>query len=221
MVQQKRVQPFATIVVGAACVAIVSYGAWISHQRAPSEAGSAKVETNQSPLTLQQISSLDQKTFEHSLLQLRQAIENLSPKVVADQETLTAIAGKLRQTNESTPDYWPTVLRFIHFASSRMAQNAPPPEQQPRVLSEILSVGLTRGIREKGKTILLDDGYLGNGEFTNCRIIFTPNPVRLTNALFRNCVFEIPTSDPPNAYIRKVSRILLSSNLWSVSIPAL
>jgi len=78
-----------------------------------------------------------------------------------------------------------------------------------------------RGIREVDKTILLDDGYLENGEFTNCRIIFTQNPVRLTRAHFRNCAFEIPTTDPPNAYIKKVSHILLSSNLSSVSIPTL
>ncbi|MGO8736633.1 MAG: hypothetical protein ACLQVM_28015 [Terriglobia bacterium] len=221
MVQQKAVQPFATIVVGSVCIAIVSYAAWISHQRPSSEAGSAKVEANLPPLTLQQISSLDQKTFERSLPQLRQAIEGPIPSAVTNQETLAAIAGKLRQTNESAPDYWPTVVRFIQFASSVIAQNVPPPGQQPRVLSEILSVGLMKGIREKGKTILLDDGYLGNGEFADCRIIFTPNPVRLTNALFRNCVFEIPTTDPPSSYIRKVCRILLSSDLRSVSIPTL
>ncbi len=78
-----------------------------------------------------------------------------------------------------------------------------------------------RGIREKGITMLLDDGYLGNGEFTNCRIIFTPNPVRLTNATFRNCVFEFPTTDPPSPFIKKVSQVLLSSNLDSVSIATL
>jgi hypothetical protein len=221
MIQQKRVQPFATIVVGATCIAIVSYGAWISHQGAPPEGGSAKIETNLPLLTLQQISSLDQRTFENSMSQLRQAIENPSLKAGISQGTLAAITAKLRQTSETTPAYWPTALRFIQFASSWTAQNAPPPGQQTRVLSEILSVGLMRGILEKGKTILLDDGYLGNGEFTDCRIIFTPNPVRLTHALFRNCVFEIPTADPPNAYIRKVCRILVSSNLKSVSIPAL
>jgi len=221
MVHLRRVHPFTTVIIGAACIAIVCYAVWISHRTVNPGAGSAKVEANLPLLTLHQISSLDQKTFENSLRQLRDSIENPSPQAVADQETLTAIAGKLRQANESTPDYWPTVLRFIEFASSHMAQNAPPLGQQPRALSEILSVGLMRGIREKDKTILLDDGDLGNGEFTNCRIIFTQNPVRLTNALFKNCVFAIPTTDPPNAYIKRVVRILLSSNLRSVSIPTL
>jgi hypothetical protein len=102
-----------------------------------------------------------------------------------------------------------------------MAPNAPSPGQQPRALSDILFVGLMRGIREKGKTILLDGGYLGNGEFTNCRIIFTQNPVRMTNAVFRNCAFEIPITDPPSPYIKKVSQILLASNLGSVLIAGL
>jgi hypothetical protein len=78
-----------------------------------------------------------------------------------------------------------------------------------------------RGIREKGITMLFDEGDLGNGEFTNCRIIFTPNPIRLRNAIFRNCVFELPAANPPSPFTKKVSQILLSSNLGSVSIPTL
>jgi len=212
---------FATIFLSAACLSMVGYWAVACKRSENPVETRAKVKANLPPLTLKQISSLEQKTFEQSLPQLRQAMEQASHQAVADQQTLTAIAGKLRQTSESTPQYWPTVLHFIPFASSTMAPKAPPPGQQPRVLSDILSVGLMRGIREEGKTILLDDGYLGNGEFTNCRIIFTQNPVRLTNAVFRVCVFEIPTTDPPSPYIKKVSQILLSSNLSSVSIATL
>jgi hypothetical protein len=211
----------ATIVVIVAGLAMASYLAWTVHRTVNSGETPAKVEANLPPLTLEQISALDPKTFEHSLPRLRQVMDQPSPQAVADQETLTAIAGKLRQSGESTPGYWPTVLRFIQFASYRMAPNAPPPGQPSRALSDIVYVGLMRGIREEGKTILLDDGYLGNGEFTNCRIIFTQNPVRLTHAIFRNCVFEIPTTDPPSPYIKKVSQILLSSNLGSVSIATL
>jgi hypothetical protein len=218
---EKILPTFATVMICAAGIAMVFHAARIGNAAGNPGAAATEVEANRQPLTLKQISSLDQKTFEHSLAQLRQVMEQPSPKPVADQQTLIAIAGKLRRTGESTPDYWPTVIRFIQFASSRMAPSAPPPGQPPRILSEILSVGLMRGIRVKGITILLDDGYLGNGEFTNCRIIFTQNPIRLTNAHFRNCVFEIPTTDPPSPYIKKVSQILLSSNLSVISIPTL
>lgn len=77
-----------------------------------------------------------------------------------------------------------------------------------------------RGIRENGQTILLDEGDLENGEFTNCRIIFTQNPIRMRHALFRNCAFEIPTG-APSPYLKSVGRILLSSDLRLVAISTL
>jgi hypothetical protein len=218
---ERILHAFATIMICAAGVATLFHAVRIGSAKGSPVAQAPNVDANLQPLTLQQISHLDQNGFEQSLPQLRQAMEHPDPKVVADPETLAAIAGKLRRAGESTPDYWPTVLRFIPFASSRTAKNAPPPGQQPRVLSDILSVGLMRGVREVDKTILLDEGYLGNGEFTNCRIIFTQNPVRLANAHFRNCAFEIPTTDPPTAFIKKVSQLLLSANISSVSIPSL
>ena len=134
---------------------------------------------------------------------------------------LEAITGKLRQTDEATPGYWPTVLRFIPVASSMTAPKAPPRGQRPRALSDILAVGLMRGVREEGTTILFDSGDLGKGEFTSCRIIFTENPVRLTHVVFRNCVFELPTADLPSPYLRKVSQMLLASKFSSVSTPTL
>jgi len=164
---------------------------------------------------------LDQKAFEHSLPQLRQLIEEPSQIPDPDEATLTAIAVKLRQTNESTPDYWSTVPRFLQFATSRIAQKAPPPGQPPRALSDILSVGIMRGVREEGKTILFDEGYLENGRFTNCRIIFTQNPTQLRHLLFRNCAFEIPVSDTPSPYIKRVAELLLSSDLHVVSLETL
>lgn len=221
MVHPNKFRAIAAVILIAACLVIVGHRLSIDLRRAETGANRAQVEASRPKLTLEQISSLDPKAFERSLPQLQQALAQPGPRTVASRETLTAIAKKLRQTGESTPGYWPATLRFIQFASSQTAPNAPPPGQPPRILSEILSRGLMRGIREKGITIKFDDGYLGNGEFTHCRIIFTPNPVQLTNATFRNCVFEIPISDHPSPYLRKVVQILLGSNLDSVSIPSL
>ncbi len=211
----------ATIIFIVACLAMVGYWAWTGHRKVNPVETPAKVEANLPPLTLEQIASLDQQTFEHSLPQLRQAIRPPGPPSGADQETLAAIAGKLRQTGESTPDYWPTVLRFIEFESSRMAPNAPPPGQPPRVLSNILSRGLMRGIRVKGITMLFDGGNLGNGELTNCRVIFTQDPLRLRNTFFKNCVFEFPVTDTPSPFLKKFCQLVLSSNLGLVSIESL
>jgi len=212
---------FAAVMVSAACMAIVSHGACMGKRGVNPGERQTKVDANRQPFTLEQLSHLDQKTFEQSLWALRQAMEQPSSIPVADHETLPSIAGKLRQTSESTPEYWPAVLRFLQFASSRMAKKAPSPGQPPKVLSDILYVGIMRGIREEGKTILFDGGTFGNSEFTNCRIIFTANPVQMQNVRFTNCVFEFPPTDPPSPYIRKVSHTLLSSDLHSILIASL
>jgi hypothetical protein len=208
------------MIAAAACMAIMGVCACTGNGTVNSAEGSAKVDANRQPLTWEQISHLDQKAFEHSLRQLRQVIDQSSPQAVVDQETLTAITGKLRQTDESAADYWPTVLRFLQFTSFRMAPKVPQGEQ-PKALSEILSVGIMRGIQEFDKTILFDEGSLGNGRFTNCRIIFTQHAVQMQNVKFDVCAFEFPTTDTPSPYLKKVSRILLSSDLGSVAIPTL
>jgi len=219
MIERSGVHTF--VMICALSLVMVSYSSCRGNRSAKSGETTAQLAANLPPLTLQQMSSLDQKTFEHSLPQLREAMERTSPQPGADRETVTAIAAKLRQTGESAPDYWPTALRFITFASSQMAPDAPPPGQKPRGLSDVLSVGLMRGIREKNITMLFDEGDLGNGEFTNCRIIFTLNPVRLTHVQFSHCAFELPTADPPSPYIKALCRILLSSNLESIAIASL
>jgi hypothetical protein len=199
---------------------MLSVCACTGHQTVSSAEGTEKVGTNRPPLTLDQISHLDQKAFEHSLTQLRRVIEQSGPEAVVDRETLTAVTGRLRQTDESTTDYWPTVLKFLQFASLMMAPKVPQ-GQPPEALSDILSVGIMRGIREFDKTILFDDGLLGNGSFTNCRIIFTQHAIQMQNVKFDVCAFEFPATDAPSPYLKKVSRILLSSDLGSVSIPSL
>jgi hypothetical protein len=181
----------------------------------------ARDDASRQPLTLRQISRLDQKAFEQALPQLQKAMEQSNPMSGTDQETVEAIAAKLRKTDESIPNYWPIVLKYLNWAYTNLGNGAEPPGVVSRALSDIVSVGLMRGIREVNKSILFDDGSLGNGEFTHCRIIFTQNPVRLSNCHFRNCVFELPANDPPNDFIKKVCRILLASNLREVSIPRL
>jgi len=114
----RRSRPRAAMIAAAACLAIMSFCACSGNRAADSTPGPAKVDANRPPLTLEQISHLDQKAFEHSLRQLRQVIDQTSPQAVVDQETLTALTGKLRQTDESAVDYWPTVLAFFNSPAS-------------------------------------------------------------------------------------------------------
>jgi hypothetical protein len=218
---EKRERLITTLLFAVACMAIICYAVFSGKRAANPVEESAEADSQPHALTLEQISHLDQKAFEHSLPQLRQIIEQPTPLPAPNEATLTAIAQKLRQTDESTPDYWLTVLRFIPFASSRIAPHAPPPGQRSRALSDILSVGIMRGIREEGKTILFDDGDLGNGVFINCQIIFTQHAVQMQNVVFRNCAFEVPATDSPSPYLRKVCKVLLESNLSVISIATL
>jgi hypothetical protein len=213
-------RPLAVIIAVAVCLALMGTCACAGNREGDSDQSRGNIDASRQPLTLEQISHLDQKSFGRSLTQLRQITESI-PAPEADHNTLTAIQGKLRQTDESTPGYWPTLLRFLQFASSNMALKAPPPGEQAEVLSDILMVGLMRGLRESGKTLLFDEGSFGNGEFTNCRIIFTQNAVQMQNVVFKACAFEFPATDRPNEYLKKVGRKLLSSDLTSVSIPSL
>lgn len=204
----------------AGCIAAMTVCACTANWTVYSADGPAKDHTNRSALTLDQIGRLDQMAFERSLPQLRQAIDESRSQSLVGRNTLTAITGNLRQTDESAADYWPTVLGFIQFASFRMAPKVPQGEQ-PKALSEILSVGIMRGIREFDKTILFDAGSLGNGSFTNCRIIFTQHAVKMQNVKFDVCAFEFPATDTPSPYLKKVTRKLLASDLDSVTIPSL
>jgi hypothetical protein len=174
----------------------------------------------QQSLTLDEISRLDPKAFGLALPQLREAMRAAGSASVSPA-TIATIGAELRQTGESTPDYWPTAVGFLQFASSHLAPSVLPAGQAPRRLSDILAVGIMRGIRETGKTILFDGGDLGNGEFIRCRIVFTARPVHMLNVQFKDCAFDFSPDAAPNPYLQEVIRALLASNLQSVSIASL
>jgi len=220
MASVREGRPLGLIVLVAVCLAIVSTRA-CKHNRAVNPIKTPpKADAPRSQLTLEQIRHLDHTTFEASLPELREAIER-PDQATAERETLLAIAAKLQQADESDPDYWPTVFRFLQFASARLAPRAPSPGQPPRILSAILSVGLMRGIRENSRTILFDEGSFGNSEFRDCRIILTTHPVQMQHVVFQNCAFVLPAIASPSSYLRTMSRMLLSSDLVSVVITSL
>jgi hypothetical protein len=218
----KTTHPYSTAAVIVACVAIIGYWGWVGVTMVDLGERMARVETNVQPFALKQISYFDQKTFERSLPQLRQVIEQSNPKPVADRETLTIIANRLRQTNESAPDYWPTVLQFIQFASSALTlpTDVPPPGSRYSKTSNVLCGNTVHCIEAAHSNILLDGGDIRASRFENCRIRFTQNPVKMSRVQFINCVFEMPVTNDPTPYLKDAARQLLASNLTSVSIPS-
>lgn len=166
---------------------------------------------------IKEISSLDHAEFARNLPALRKAMEQPASAVAAQPAALRDVAAKLKTTDEATADYWPTVLRFIQFASAGLSPNVPPPGTKANII-----IGRNRGFVNLGPfkncVAELDGGDLGPTRFENCRIRFTQNPVRFLNVSFVNCVFEMPDTASPTPYLKRASQFLLASDLQNVSI---
>ena len=160
---------------------------------------------------LNEIKSLDQKTFAKNLPALRQVIDQPVSEVAPPPATLQAVAGKLRLVNERTEDYWPTALRFIEFATSGLSPDVPPPGPPNLILSDVMMDPRNPNVFTQ-RRVLLDQGSFRGLRFENCRIIFSMNAVHLQNVLFVNCVFEFPKVETLNAYLMQAGRELLKQN---------
>jgi len=170
--------------------------------------------------TFQEINTLDRKDFARALLQLSglllkpQAHENVAPAV------LRGIAQKLQNTDPTVPDYWPTALRFIQFATSGLSPDVPPPGSP--VYLRVGAGAFDLSVHVSHVVVKLDGGgSLKDSTFSNSRIIFTDRPVGLKNVTFINCVFEMPDLKEPNLYLEKATQTILASDLKSVSFQAL
>lgn len=163
---------------------------------------------------LREISKLDQDTFDKSLPALKKALDQPPSGVQAPREALREVAEKLRKTDPNSADYWPTLLRYLNVASAVFAPDVPSPG--PYNISAGNNVGFSLGV-VKRKIVVLDGGEILNTRFENSRIIFTNNPVKLTNVLFLDCVFEVPVTATPSDYLKRASQILLASDLTFIS----
>lgn len=179
-----------------------------------------ELQASQSPKrVIQEIARLDTKQFSRNLTALQKAAEQPIEKAAASIGNIQEIAQKLRDTNESSPDYWPAVLQFISFASAGLAPaNVPPPNTPPILKSSNLMLANNHF---SGMTVELNGGLLDGDVFENCRVIFTDTPVTMKNVVFVNSVFEFPISSVPSLYIQQASKLLLASDLKSAHIPSL
>lgn len=175
----------------------------------------------QEQIALKDIAKQDRRSFPKSLPVLRKLTGNPpSGQFKPDPATLGEIAAKLRNTSETAPDYWPTVLQFIQFASAGTAPPGVPPRNAP-ALVRIAPEATGAQLELEGQVVILDGGSIKNSTLVRCRIRFTEKPVGMSNVRFIDCVFEMPVVTTPNEYLKQASKMLLASNLRSVSIPNL
>lgn len=178
------------------------------------------LKVQQSPSrVLKDLSQMHPDNFVAAIPVLRKVTDLPPSDISATDETLHNIAERLGRTPETAPNYWPTTLRFIQFASSVLApqKDVPPHGPPTSVISNNFGFGFR--LRLKGEVILLDGGDLGSDvQFENCRIIFTSHPVRMQGVTFINCVFEMPTELEPTPYLKSVAYTLLASDLKTVKM---
>ena len=155
---------------------------------------------------LQELGALQPKQLSGALLALQRITEKPIAEFAPQPSTLRDVAAKLKLVNEATPDYWPTVLRFIQFASagvvSQCFSSRDGGDYHDRRFRESAGVQkLCRGTRW---------GDVGPTRFENRRVRFTQDPVHFLNVTFVNCVFEMPDTASPRPYLKRASQILLN-----------
>jgi len=172
------------------------------------------------PEVLKNSTSLSREEFKKALPRLNSAMQELTNvKATIPAQTASGIAEKLRSTPESSPDYWPTVLRFIQLASASVVRPAdlPSPDAPYSEMHNFTCSGFAHCMEASGRNILLDGGSIPNSTFDHCRIKFTNNPVNLKGTRFIDCIFEMPASEVPSPYLKKSAQTLLASNLSQVT----
>lgn len=175
-----------------------------------------ELRASQSPApVLKELSGLAPQQFAKSLSALRRVGEQPVTAVNPTPAELHELAQKLLNTPETTPDYWPTVLQFIQFASAGLSPDVPPPGPPNVIISHNKGLGFGPFSHS---IVLLDGGELVNTRFEHSRIIFTNDPVQMKNVVFVDCIFVLPVSNKPNPYLQRAARTLLASTLNSAVI---
>jgi hypothetical protein len=171
---------------------------------------------------LSDLRDADKATFAKSLPDLRKVSEQSPSEVMASVTELDAIRNRLSQTPPTAPEYWPTVMQFLRFASASASAPSLPARLSRLTLRNIKFGGTPTGLplnRIAGADLVLDGGDLFDAVIANSRVTFTNNAVNLRNVTFVNCVFVFPVSDtPPEQHKQATQQLLAASDLRSVSM---
>ncbi len=163
---------------------------------------------------LKEIASLGPKQFAQNLPALRKVSEQPLADVSPAPDTLKRVAYQLKSVDETTEEYWPTVLKFIEFASAGLAPNAPPYNGKDGMYLTDVS---GPGIKLPARSVFILGGRIANMTFVESRIVFTDKPVTFQNVTFVNCAFQFPTTDRPSPNLEMAGRALLDSDFKTAS----
>lgn len=183
------------------------------------EANQRKSAALESPgKVFQEIAALDPKAFAINLPALRTVAERPSAEVNPSQSLLHNVAVKLGNTSEASPEYWPTALQFVHFGTSALSPDAPPPGPPWYLYLTGGEWNTFQGNYEK-QAFFIGDGptIFRDSVFVKCRIVIGPNVVlQLKNVTFVDCVFDFPTNGEATPVVRQIAKSLLAMGLSRV-----
>jgi hypothetical protein len=180
----------------------------------------SEIRTIQAPKNparvLNEIAPLSQEEFAKNIAALRVVTDQPATEINASPSVLQEIATKLALTNaNSNPDYWPTVFKFVNFASGKESTIKPHG-------ASIRMDSVHHNVAVQGQTIIFDGAILTHGRFDLCLIKFTNHPTRFEDVIFTNCVFEfgkdVIESPDPNAH-NLARKILANLNSVSLDVP--
>lgn len=101
------------------------------------EANLLTLRAGQNPKkVLGELAAFDVKQLTKNLPALRELSEQPVKQVLPNPSALRNVSETLAKVSDATDDYWPTVLRFIQFASAGMSNNAPPSDLHPNLHRE-------------------------------------------------------------------------------------
>jgi hypothetical protein len=160
---------------------------------------------------LSELSTLSPKSLARNLPALLTVSEKPASQIKPPPAELRSVGNSLLHVNQTTPQYWPTLLQFVQFASN-YSSKAPPPGGPVKQLKNLQADSFNAFKLQENFTYRLSGEILGI-EFRNDRIILTPD-VMLTNVRFINCAFEFEggVDDAPKK-IRDTGHMLLASGL--------
>jgi hypothetical protein len=185
------------------------------------QASIREIQAPQSPSkVLGEIGALSPPVLAKNLPALERVMEQPAGGISVSHTTLQRIAQQLGKVDENTPNYWPTVGRYVNFASPKLATHEVPPAGPPWEMSMHGENNTLANYQFDGKAFYFEGSFtFKNVRFSNSRIVLGPNTViQFQGVSFVNCAFDFPPQDQPTPTIKNMLRALLANGAGSATI---
>jgi len=199
------------LVGGAIIVAIVEWNHFTNDYSAFRQHTDDRLKTIETKLNIQaalqsspsaaldELAKLDQKEFAGYLPVLRKVVEQPAAKINPDEKTIRVIALRLRQTSETTPDYWTTVAAIINYQSliNQMRGEAPDPSKVSKSCLEFFKISLFERTGFSQCNVTLDTNAFKDVTFRDSVVEYHGGQTYLENVEFINCTFKLNLASAP------------------------